>query len=232
MLVGWFACRLYTELRVLLVDALDAWRSGRRPWLATAACLLTVAVAGAFHAPTSREVLVKVGDVYAGQPLTAELVRVPGSVFFPTFDLPWWAAVIQVAAVLGFAEVLLGRVSMTLVGGMAQFASTLTARVMIVYGAAVHIGLPLSQLGVLDTGPSGITTAIGAWLLTRRGANATLTLLMVGLTVASFIQPNIDGREHETAMIVGILAAAIQARLPIRGRARSRQRPTAGWPRG
>ena len=104
------------------------------------------------------------------------------SVFLPTFDLPWWAAVIQVAAVLGVAELLLGRPGLTLVGGVGQFASTMLARVMIIYGAAVHIGLPLSQAGILDTGPSGITTAIGAWLLARRHAYATLALLMVALT--------------------------------------------------
>jgi hypothetical protein len=210
----WFGQRLLDELRSLLLDVFEAWRSGRRPWLAAAACLITVAIAGVWHEPHDRDVLVRVGDAYAGQPLKVELIRVPASVFFPTFDLPWWAAVIQVAAVLGVAEILLGRPGLTVVGGLAQFASTMTARVMIAYGAAVHIGLPLSQAGVLDTGPSGITTAIGAWLLARRRAYATLGLLMVSLTIAAFLQPNIDGREHETAMVIGFLAAAIQTRLP------------------
>ena len=205
--------RLRDELQSLLRDVDAAWRSGRRPWLATLACLLIAGVYGAWHEPQSHEALVRVGDAYAGQPLNAELVRVPASVFLPTFDLPWWAAVIQVAAVLGVAELLLGRPGLTLVGGLAQFASTMLARVMIIYGAAVHIGLPLSQAGILDTGPSGITTAIGAWLLARRHAYATLALLMTALTVAAFMQPNIDGREHETAMFVGIIAALLQARI-------------------
>ena len=43
--------------------------------------------------------------------------------------------------------------------------------------------MPLSQAGILDTGPSGMTTAIGAWLLARRHAYATLALLMTALTV-------------------------------------------------
>jgi hypothetical protein len=209
--------RLLDELQSLLRDVGAAWQSGRRPWLATLACVLIAGVYGAWHEePQSHQALVKVGDVYAGQPLHVELVRVPASVFLPTFDLPWWAAVIQVAAVLGVAELLLGRPGLTLVGGLAQFASTLLARVMIIYGAAVHIGLPLSQAGILDTGPSGITTAIGAWLLARRHAYATLTLLMTALTIAAFVQPNIDGREHETAMFVGIIAALLQARLDAR----------------
>jgi hypothetical protein len=210
-----YAQRLLDELRSLLVDVRVAWQSGRRPWLATLACLLIAAVSGAWHEPQSHAALLKVGDAYAGQPLHTELVHVPASVFLPTFDLPWWAAVIQVAAVLGVAELLLSRGGLTVVGGLAQFASTMLARVMIIYGAAVHIGLPLSQAGILDTGPSGITTAIGAWLLARRRAYATLALLFTGLTVAAFIQPNIDGREHETAMLVGILVAALQAHVRI-----------------
>ncbi len=213
--------RLLDELQSLLRDVGAAWQSGRRPWLATLACLLIAGVYGAWHEePQSHQTLVRVGDAYAGQPLHVELVRVPASVFLPTFDLPWWAAVIQVAAVLGVAELLLGRPGLTLVGGLAQFASTLLARVMIIYGASVHIGLPLSQAGILDTGPSGITTAIGAWLLARRHAYATLTLLVAALTVAAFVQPNIDGREHETALFVGIMAALLQARLgaPVRQR--------------
>lgn len=214
--------RLLDELQSLLSDVRAAWRSGRRPWLATLACLLTAGVSGAWHEPHSHDALVKVGSAYAGQPLTVELVRVPASVFLPTFDLPWWAAVIQVAAVLGVAELLLGRPGLTLVGGLAQFASTMLARVMIIYGATVHVGLPLSQAGILDTGPSGITTAIGAWLLARRRAYATLALSMPGLTVAAFVQPNIDGREHETAMFVGIIAAALQARITDGIRLRSR----------
>jgi hypothetical protein len=217
--------RLLDELQSLLRDVGAAWQSGRRPWLATLACVLIAGVYGAWHEePQSHQALVKVGDVYAGQPLHVELVRVPASVFLPTFDLPWWAAVIQVAAVLGVAELLLGRPGLTLVGGLAQFASTMLARVMIIYGAAVHIGLPLSQAGILDTGPSGITTAIGAWLLARRHAYATLTLLMTALTVAAFVQPNIDGREHETAMFVGIIAALLQARLDARVSSRSHRR--------
>jgi len=213
--------RLLDELQSLLHDVGAAWRSGRRPWLATLVCLLIAGVYGAWHEPQSHEALVKVGDVYAGQPLNVELVRVPASVFLPTFDLPWWAAVIQVAAVLGVAELLLGRPGLTLVGSVGQFASTLLVRVMIIYGAAVHIGLPLSQAGILDTGPSGLTTAIGAWLLARRHAYATLALLIAALTVAAFVQPNIDGREHETAMFVGIIASLMQAHIGVRLRRRA-----------
>ena len=70
-----------------------------------------------------------------------------------SLDLPWWGAVVQLAAVLGVAEILMGRRGLTVVGGLGQLASTMLARVMVTYGAAVPLGLPLSQAGVVDTGP-------------------------------------------------------------------------------
>ena len=206
-----YGLRLAAELRELVADSLGAWRSGGRPWFAVIACLLTAAVAALWREPHGRAVMMNVGDAYARQPLGAELARVPGSVFVPTFDLPWWGAVVQLAAVLGVAEILMGRRGLTVVGGLGQLASTMLARVMVTYGAAVPLGLPLSQAGVVDTGPSGITTAVGVWLLARRRAYATLSAVIIVLTVAAVVQRNIDGREHAIAMLVGLAMAAAQS---------------------
>jgi hypothetical protein len=205
-----FLRRLRAELRALLADTTRAWRSGRRPWLAVLGCLTTIAVAGAWHEPRGRDVLAHVGAATAGQPLHTELVRLPASVFIPTFDLPWWGAAAQIAVVLGIAEIVGGRAGMTIVAGIAQFASTLAARLMILSGGVAYLGLPFSQAGVLDTGPSGVTTAIGVWLLCRRRAYASVSVLAAGLTIAALVQRNIDGREHETAMLAGILLALVQ----------------------
>jgi hypothetical protein len=75
-LIRRLCCRRYgvtrgdcsTKLRSLLSDVGAAWRSGRRPWLATLACLVTAAVSGEWRVRQSHEALVKVGDTYAGQP--------------------------------------------------------------------------------------------------------------------------------------------------------------------
>jgi hypothetical protein len=69
----------------------------------------------------------------------------------------------------------------------------------------------LSQAGVVDTGPSGITTAVGVWLLARRRAYATLSAVIVVLMIAAVVQPDIDGREHAIAMFVGVAIAAMQS---------------------
>ncbi len=205
-----FLRRLPAELRALLADTVKAWRSGRRPWLAVLGCLATIVVAEAWHEPRGRDVLVHVGAASAGQPLHTELIRLPASVFIPTFDLPWWGAAAQIAVVLGIAEILHGRAGMTIVAGIGQFASTLSARLMILSGGVAFLGLPFSQAGVLDTGPSGVTTAIGVWLLCRRRAYASVGVVAAFLTIAAVAQRNIDGREHETAMLAGILVALLQ----------------------
>jgi hypothetical protein len=155
--------------------------------------------------------LARAGGVYADLPLTQELARLPLSAFLPTGDLPLWGALLQIAVVVGLAELVIGPISTIAVAAAGQILSTLTSRYLIALGTAVLIGLPLSQAGVLDTGPSGISTAVGGWLLARRGAYASLALLVVAIAAAAALQSNLDGREHAAALAVGVGAAAIQA---------------------
>lgn len=199
------------EMSALLGDVRRAWRAGRRPWIAVAMCVLTAACAGAERYAGARAVLARAGDVYAQLPLAGEVARMPLSIFLPTADLPVWAAVAQIAAVVGIAELVIGRVSTAVVAGAGQVLSTLAARCLIALGPAVVLGLPLSQAGVLDTGPSGISTALGGWLLARRGAYASLALLTVAIGFAAVVQFNLDGREHATALVVGVGVAVLQS---------------------
>ncbi|HEY3869245.1 MAG TPA: hypothetical protein VGM10_12875 [Actinocrinis sp.] len=199
------------ELVALLGDAGRAWREGRRPWIAATMCVLTALCAAAEQFPGARTGLAMAGDVYARLPLGGELARMPLSVFLPTADLPVWAAVAQIAAVVGIAELVVGRVSTAVVAGAGQALSTLAARCLIALGPAVVLGLPLSQAGVLDTGPSGISTALGGWLLARRGAYASLTLLTAAIVFAAVVQFNLDGREHAAALVSGVGVAVLQS---------------------
>jgi len=203
--------RLRRELAGLLGDARQAWREGRRPWMAFSMCLLSAACAAADQFASMQPLLTRIGGVYADLPVTKELARLPLSAFLPTADLPLWGALLQTAVVIGLAELVIGPISTVLVASAGQLLSTMTSRYLIALGTAVVIGLPLSQAGVLDTGPSGISTAVGGWLLARRGAYASLALLVVAIAAAAVLQSNLDGREHATALAVGIGAAVIQA---------------------
>jgi len=210
-LPGGPAARLRRELTGLLGDAARAWRAGRRPWIAASMCVLSAACAAADQFAAARPALARAGGVYANLPLTNELARLPLSAFLPTADLPLWGALLQTAIVVGLAELVIGPLSTLFVASAGQLLSTMTSRYLIALGTAVAIGLPLSQAGVLDTGPSGISTAVGGWLLARRGAYTSLALLVVAITAAAALQTNLDGREHAAALAVGVGAAAIQA---------------------
>jgi hypothetical protein len=207
--------RFRSELASLGSDAGQALREGRRPWAAVGMCLLSAGCAAASHVASLRPLLARSGDVYASLPVARELVRMPLSAFLPTADLPLWGALLQLAVVVGLAELIVGRIGTLFVALAGQVLSTLTSRLLVVLGTAVVIGLPLSQAGVLDTGPSGISTAVGGWMLARRGAYATLTLLVVAIAVAAALQANLDGREHATALLVGVGVAAMH-RVPVR----------------
>jgi hypothetical protein len=207
-----FFARLGHELTGLFGDAAYAWRMGRRPWIAAAMCVVSAGCAAANQFPIVQPVLARAGDVYASLPVANELARLPLSAFLPTADLPLWGALLQMALVVGLAELVAGRLTTLLVASAGQLLSTLTSRYLIALGTAVVIGLPLSQAGVLDTGPSGISTAVGGWLLARRGAYTSLTLLVLAIAVAAALQSNLDGREHAAALAVGVGAAAIDLR--------------------
>lgn len=178
-----------------------------------------------------RPAIEQVGAVTAALPLGTEMARLPVSAFLPTVDLPLAGAVIQVVVVFGLGELLLGRVTMMVVALSAHVLSTLVARLLIVEGALWLLGLPASQAFISDTGPSAMTTAVGAALLLRCRAYWCLSILGTCLLVAAALQNNIDGREHMAAFCCGLLACVIAAAARDRG-ARVRTLLTARFESG
>jgi hypothetical protein len=187
--------------------ALVRVRAGGRPVMAAGAGLLCVAGDAAYTSPGLRHIAMAGGAVTAALPLRIELARLAGSALLPTAELPLPLAVIQVVLVLGLAQLVLGRCATAAVAITAQVASTLFARLLVGVGTAAVLGLPAGQAGVLDTGPSAITAAVGSWLLLRTRAYWCLGMLGAALTIAATLQDNIDGREHLAAFGCGVLAA-------------------------
>jgi hypothetical protein len=219
------------ELGSIWELALARWRAGARPAMAVGAALLCVAGDAAYTSAGLRHVAIAGGAVTAALPLRTELERLPGSAFLPTAELPLPLAVIQVVLVLGLAELALGRRATAAVAITAHLASTLVARVLISVGTATMLGLPASQAGVLDTGPSAMTAAVGSWLLLRTRAYWCLGMLGTALTIAAALQNDVDGREHLAAFGLGVLAAlALEQRRSLHmhcRRAWSRVQPNA-----
>lgn len=220
------------ELGAIRELALVRWRAGARPVMAAGAGLLCIAGDVAYTSAGLRHIAVAGGAVTAALPLPLELARLAGSAFLPTAELPLPLAVIQVVLVLGLAELVLGRYATAAVAITAHLASTLFARLLIAVGTAALLGLPASQAGVLDTGPSAMTAAVGSWLLLRARAYWCLAMLGAALIIAAILQDNVDGREHLAAFGCGALAALTVEARPLRRLQIARSRAPVPQPIG
>jgi hypothetical protein len=183
------------------------WTNGKRPWLGVSLALASVAVAVMVHFHVLSPELWRSGDVYAALPVTTELARLPMSLFMPTAYLPLWGAILQLLVVIGLGELILGRSVTLLVAAAGHVGSTLMARVLLEAPHAVF-GLTPAIARLLDTGPSGATTAVGACLLVALRMNRSAMLLALGLLIAALAAPGLDAVEHTTALVVGLSAGA------------------------
>jgi hypothetical protein len=197
------------ELWAIGERAVSAGRAGRLPVLAIAAGVLSVAGSAAYSTRPVQHVAIAAGAVSADQPLHVELVRVPGSAFLPTPNLPLPLAVMQILVVLGAAELIMGARATGTVAVTGHVASTLLARLLFLSRTLGVLAVPLAQARILDTGPSAMTTAVGAWILLRNRAYASMAMLAAGLIIAGVLQDNLDGREHLAAFAIGALAAGL-----------------------
>jgi hypothetical protein len=189
-----------------------------RPWLGIASALACVLVSELLHFHVLRPELWHSGDVYAALPLTGELSRLPMSLFFPAALLPLWAACAQLVVVIGLGEMILGRWLTIAVALVAHFGSTLIARSLLLSVHGHLFGLTPALARALDTGPSAATTAVGACLLIAARMNRSALLLAVGLLVAAFVAPGLDGVEHTAALAWGLLAGFLYVVVTSRSR--------------
>ena len=199
---------LRAEFTRLLLATRLGWANGKRPWLGVSLALASVAVALMVHVHALSPELWRSGDVYAALPVTSELLRLPMSLFMPTAYLPLWGAVLQLLAVIGLGELILGRSVTIVVAATGHVGSTLMARVLIESPHAALFGLAPAIARVVDTGPSGATSAVGACLLVALRMNRGASLLALGLLVAALVAPGLDAVEHTTALMVGLVAGA------------------------
>jgi hypothetical protein len=185
------------------------WANGTRPWLGFSLALACVAVSLLLHVHTVHTELWRSGDVYASLPLSMELIRLPMSLLMPTAYLPLWGAILQLFVVIGLGELILGRSMTLLVAAAGHVGSTLVARVLLDTPHIHILGLTPAFARLLDTGPSGATTAVGACLLVAMRMNRSVILLSLGLIIAALIAPGVDGVEHAVALLAGLGAGLI-----------------------
>jgi hypothetical protein len=199
----------FGELRRVLVLARVSWAHGRRPWFATLLALGSIVVYILLHNPIIGPELLRSGDVSASLPLSAELWRLPMSLFLPTRYLPVWGASAQLLVVLGLSELLLGRWLTGAVAAVGHVVATLSARLMIELCPGNLFCLPAVAAHVTDTGPSAAATAVGACLLVGAGCYRSVAVLSCALLVAAMAAPGLDGSEHLLALACGLVAGVL-----------------------
>lgn len=221
------ACQrgLRAEFARLWLAAQLGWTNGKRPWLGVSLALASIAVSLMVHLRLLGPELWRSGDVYAALPITTELIRLPMSLLMPTAYLPLWGAILQLLVVIGLGELVLGRSVTLVVAAAGHVGSTLVARVLLESPHAAVLGLTPAIARILDTGPSGATTAVGACLLVGLKMNRSAILLAFGLLLAALVDPGLDAVEHTTALLAGLSAGAgarwVYARTPRASWARS-----------
>jgi hypothetical protein len=184
--------------------------------LTLAAVCLAAVVHLVHHQPWGYRFIEDVGAVRAEDPLWLMLPRTPLSLFVPALDLPVWGALAQILLVFGIAEICLGRWRTLVIAYVATLAGTLYARVGVALGPDVFlVGLPASDAGVVDTGPSAAVVGLAVFVGWRHRAYVTAGAVVVAMVVEVLVKENLAGKEH---------LAAIAAVLVVCGVAAARQR--------
>jgi len=142
-------------------------------------------------------------------PLPWWLAKLPGSLVAPARDLPVWGSLVQLAVVFGIAEAAVGRRLALLTALAGHVVSTVATRVCLLIGPGHLLGLPPAVGRVLDTGPSGATVALTAYLTIVLRCPVLGTLAAGGLAVASLAHSDLAAREHITAWLVGAACGVV-----------------------
>lgn len=143
-------------------------------------------------------------------PIGVSILRLPGSLLAPAALLPVWGSVAQVVLAFGIAEAAVGARRTVVVAGLAHGIGTLAGRYFVWYAPAVLGGLPASWRYALDTGPSAATCGLALYVAVVVGCPRLGSLLAVAVVAAFALHPDLAGREHIVALVVGAAAAGVQ----------------------
>lgn len=184
----------------------------------TLAIVISAAVLGIYiadHTASGHSAVAWCCSQRAEYPWWQAFLRLPGSMVAPAPMLPVWGSLIQVALVFTVAEAVMRRRAALGVALLAHLAATISARVFIWLGPTVFTGLPHRYLHVLDTGPSAATVALVACLVVLLRAPILGTLVLAGMLSELWVRPDLAGREHIVALVVGVVSG-VALRLQLR----------------
>ncbi|HEY5457508.1 MAG TPA: hypothetical protein VIJ96_18755 [Acidothermaceae bacterium] len=183
---------------------------GIRSYLLTAVIASAIVLMWWADHTAGRSVVARCCGERVDAPIGVSLLRLPGSMLAPAALLPVWGSVAQVVLAFGIAEAAVGARRALTVAGLAHVIGTLAGRYFVWYAPAVLGGLPVSWRYALDTGPSAATCGLAVYVAVVVGC-PRLGCVLAGAVLAAFaLHPDLAGREHVVALVVGAAAAGVQ----------------------
>lgn len=195
--------------RVLAVVARRWAARGIGGYLLTAAIAATIVLLWWANRSTGRSIVAMCCGERVDQPLGPSLLRLPGSMFAPAALLPVWGSVLQVILAFGIGEAAVGARRMLTVAALAHTFGTLAGRYFVWYAPAALGGLPTSWRYALDTGPSAATCGLAVYLAIVLGCPRLGGILVLAVAGALALHPDLAGREHLVALLVGAACAGV-----------------------
>jgi hypothetical protein len=165
------------------------------------------------HSVSGWWVIEHVAGVYQALPIHLILLRLPLSLFAPAPNLPAWGAMLQVLVVFGISEIHIGRWRTLIAAVAVNCLTAVAAHLMVVIGLHLVIGTPQIDAYQLDTGPSTSVVALSVYVALRCRAYLALGITAAAMAGEAIALPNLAGREHLVALVLGALAYLVGERV-------------------
>ncbi|MDP9220390.1 MAG: hypothetical protein M3P23_07610 [Actinomycetota bacterium] len=214
----------------MLLAALDLDRirfAQRRPVMTVVLATGVAAAALVQGWPVAARAVTWCCDERAEQAWPVALAHLPGSLVAPAPGLPLWGALAQVLLVVGLAECLHGWRVVAVVGLLSHVAATVAGHLMVAAGTTALLGLGSAVGSQHDSGPSALVIGVGAFAALRVRSWPLLGLTFAVPVTEAVLRPDLAGREHLVALVVGLvvgLAVAAAGPRAARDRAWAGQR--------
>lgn len=151
--------------------------------------------------------------VLNGGSAQALALRLPGSVIAPAPNLPIWGALLQVAVVVGVAELLLGWRKALLVGAVSHCVATVIGQALSAFPTPLHFDGP-AHWGHPDTGPSAFVLGLGLYVLCQYRALRLAWWLIVFVLAGLACQVELASVEHAAALLAAGIFYLLERRRP------------------